>query len=395
MKKIMVYCHVFYPQNSGYANAFLNFITTLLESEKNIFIYVVTPHPLNNREELKIERLKIIRLSPKIKYKRIQYFANQYFYARRVSNLFKEYNTDLLFVETFDSEIFLSFLDNEIYQKTVVRIHATNETEYTFFVNQTQFKVRRNIIRKYLIRKLKWITATNSFHIKFAKKYFFNENIIDISEGNFFVLPNPILNIYDDTDSLKFPEDRLKFFLLGRMDYLGNNQKGFEDFFYALKLIDKKLLKQLDITIVGKGDMKEYLIKLSKNIVCINFIEGLPHKEVIEYLKNSDVVVLPSRYEGLSMFALESLATGNVCIFSNTGGLTDMIDRNGLLYEPQNIEELANAIETVLLADRKDILKMKKQSIEIARKKFSKEVISSKFKIIYELITFANQQKGF
>ena len=170
------------------------------------------------------------------------------------------------------------------------------------------------------------------------------------------------------------------------MDYLGNNQKGFTDFIYALKSLPKEILERFEVTIVGKGNMRNELMGLCKGLGNIIFIEEMPHKEVIEALKFSDVVMLPSRYEGLSMFALEGLATGNACLFSNTGGLIDMVDGNGFLFEPQNVESIAIALTELANLDSDNLVNMKKKSIKICEDKFSSRVVSEKFKVIFDIV---------
>jgi glycosyltransferase involved in cell wall biosynthesis len=174
------------------------------------------------------------------------------------------------------------------------------------------------------------------------------------------------------------------------MDYLGNNQKGFTDFIYALKLLPKSVLDKFEIKIVGKGDMRSSLINLCKNIDNVTFIEEMPHKEVISALKSSDVVILPSRYEGLSMFALEGLATGNACLFSRTGGLIDMVDDNGILFEPHNIESISTALTDLANLDSKSLIEMKKKSIVICEKRFSSKVVAEKFRTIFDVIVKGN-----
>lgn len=389
MKKVMFYCHVFYPQNTGYSNAFQNLINAILDNDLNIEITVMTPFALpNGAEELIRDRLKVIRLFPKVKIRKVRYFLNDYFYAKQVSGKFIDEKYDLLIVETFDQAIFINSLDSSIYEKMAVRIHSTNETEYTLFSNSFDYKLRRYIIKNKLSKKVKWILSTNSFHISFAKKYYFDDNLIGIGETSFFVLPNAVNPIEPDNFSVS---EKIKIFNLGRMDYLGNNQKGFTDFIYALKLLPKNVLDKFDIKIVGKGDMRKSLVNLCENFDNVTFIEEMPHREVIDALRSSDVVILPSRYEGLSMFALEGLATGNVCLFSRTGGLIDMVENNGILFEPQNIESLASALTKLASFDSETLIKMKKESIKICEKKFSSKVVAEKFKTIFDVIVIGNK----
>lgn len=389
MKKVMFYCHVFHPQNTGYSNAFQNLINSILENDLDLEVTVMTPFPLPDGEaELVRDRLKVIRLFPKVKIRKIRYFLNDYFYAKQVSEKFKDENYDLLIVETFDQAIFINSLDDFIYDKMAVRIHSTNETEYTLFSNSFDYKLRKYLIKNKISKKVKWILSTNSFHIEFAKKYYFDDNLINIGDKSFFILPNAVNSFSPDDFSVA---EKVKIFNLGRMDYLGNNQKGFTDFIYALKLLPKSVLDKFEIKIVGKGDMRSSLINLCKNIDNVAFIEEMPHKEVISTLKSSDVVILPSRYEGLSMFALEGLATGNACLFSRTGGLIDMVDGNGILFEPQNIESIASALTDLANLDSESLIEMKKKSIDICEKRFSSKVVAEKFRTIFDVIVTGNK----
>lgn len=387
MIKLLIYCHVFYPETSGYSSAFQNFIGTLAGNIKDIEITVVTPSALPNySSEFELEKVRVVRLKPKTNLKTLRYFINQHHYAKIVSSIFKREGFDLLMVETFDQPIFLSCLDKNVYKRLVVRIHSTSETEYTMFSNIYDFPLRRWIIKKYLAKKVIWIASTNSFHIDFAKKFFYSENLIDIGDRNFFVLPNPVR--VDSPNSFSVGE-RIKIFTLGRMEYLGNNQKGFADLIYALKLLPKDVSNKFEITIVGKGDMRDTLINMCHSMSNIKFIETMAHEEVIRYLKESDVVVLPSRYEGLSMFALEGLSTGNVCLFSSAGGLVDMVDGNGILFPPQDIEKLAGALTVLANSGKEPLEAMKRKSVELCEEKFSPKIVSEKFKLIAEVVSGA------
>jgi len=384
MKKVMFYCHVFYPQNSGYSNAFQNLINAILDYSSEIQITVVTPYELGENQELKRDRLEILRLKPRINIRKIRYFLNEYLFAKEVSKKFKLENYNLLFVETFDQSLFINSLDSDIYDKTIIRIHSTNETEYTIFDKSIEYKIRKFIIRNFLSKKIINIASTNSFHIDFAKKYYFDENVIEIGNKNFFIIPNTIKNDYEFIDLNV--GDKLKLFILGRMDRLGFNQKGFLDFIYALKLLDDKVVNRFEITVVGKGNEKSKILSLAKEFHNITFIDELPHLQTISFLKQSDIAVLPSRYEGLSMFALESLATGNAVIFSKTGGLIDLVDGNGFFFEPQNIDSLAEALVKISNLPKDEIIKMKSRSIEIVKEKFIPSIVAKKFNSILNIV---------
>ena len=86
------------------------------------------------------------------------------------------------------------------------------------------------------------------------------------------------------------------------------------------------------------------------------------------------------------MFALEGLASGNACLFSRTGGLIDMVDDNGILFEPQNIESLASALSVLASLDSESLIRMKKKSLDIFEKRFSSKVVAQKFSTIFDVI---------
>jgi glycosyltransferase involved in cell wall biosynthesis len=71
----------------------------------------------------------------------------------------------------------------------------------------------------------------------------------------------------------------------------------------------------------------------------------------IEALKNANVFILPSHYEGYPNSLMEAMASGKACIATNIGSIPDMIENNvtGLLINPKNAIELFKSIELLYL----------------------------------------------
>ena len=153
-KKLLFYCPVFYPENSGYSNAFQNLIYTVIDNLP-VSITVITPYPLGGENEIKRSGLKIIRLKQKFKAKKIHYLLNQYLWAREILQIIESEKFDLFFIETFEHALVLSLISKKLYDRILVRIHGTNETEYTFFSMSPEHILRRLLIKKVLIKKIK------------------------------------------------------------------------------------------------------------------------------------------------------------------------------------------------------------------------------------------------
>ena len=72
----------------------------------------------------------------------------------------------------------------------------------------------------------------------------------------------------------------------------------------------------------------------------------LNKKEVLEYMGNSDIFVLNTKYEGFAHLLLEASNTGIPIVTTNIGGNPELIENNkeGILVVPDDKEALKEAI---------------------------------------------------
>lgn len=145
-------------------------------------------------------------------------------------------------------------------------------------------------------------------------------------------LCNPCLN-EPVKEINKNPENY--FLYLGRL----SKEKGIDLLIKAFTDIDSHL------HIVGKGQEKNNLRKLTDELSLNNKVKFLGFKsgdELNKIIYNSKVVVLPSqRYENGPYSAIEALSMGKPLIVSSYGGLPELIDQNGYIF---NSEEELNEI---------------------------------------------------
>jgi glycosyltransferase involved in cell wall biosynthesis len=100
--------------------------------------------------------------------------------------------------------------------------------------------------------------------------------------------------------------------------------------------------------------------------VQVEFIQALPNETVRAYLRQVDCVILASRYEGMSVFALEALASGCPVIFSDAGGIADLVDRNGYRFPAGDARALSECIERVVGLTDEQLCAMSGRSLQIA-----------------------------
>jgi glycosyltransferase involved in cell wall biosynthesis len=106
--------------------------------------------------------------------------------------------------------------------------------------------------------------------------------------------------------------------------------------------------------IVGDGPLRD-LVRL--NWPRIRVVDPIPHREVPQWMRAADVVVVPSRREPLGLAAIEALACGVPVIASRVGGLAETVvdGLNGFLVEPDNsgaIKAALNELASSKLRER-------------------------------------------
>jgi len=164
------------------------------------------------------------------------------------------------------------------------------------------------------------------------------------------------------------------------------DDKGFDIFLNALSLIDAKLLESWKILIVGGGEKKEYLQRLSKKLGLDKKVEFLgKRKDIEELYKKTSIFVSTSRAEGFPNALSEALSFGCACVATDClTGPSELIedDRNGFLVEVDAIQEIKDRLE-VLLKDEKLRNDFANEGVNMS-KKYSVENIVAEWERYFE-----------
>lgn len=105
------------------------------------------------------------------------------------------------------------------------------------------------------------------------------------------------------------------------------------------------LPQNIKLILVGDGELRSDCEKLVENLNLgdrVNFL-GV-RMDVPRLLKSSDIIVLSSVYEGLSLSSIEGMASGKPFIASDVPGLTEVVKDAGVLFPQGNAKELASHI---------------------------------------------------
>ncbi|GHE89411.1 glycosyltransferase family 4 protein [Thalassotalea profundi] len=153
----------------------------------------------------------------------------------------------------------------------------------------------------------------------------------------------------------------------------------------AIAKIPLKLQEKLSLSFFGTGDLLAHNQKLANELIPnveVNFKGFVTNRD--EIYGESDLLVVTSETEGLSLAILEALASGTPTIASNVGGNPELIHHqvNGLLYSYGDIKELAEQIKSLI--DNKIIYQeYSMQCIDIFKESFSMAICAENYQKTY------------
>ena len=126
-----------------------------------------------------------------------------------------------------------------------------------------------------------------------------------------------------------------------------NENKNHEVVIRAIAKLNDSGIKYL---ICGQGNRMEEYLKLVKELGIENQVSLLGfRKDIPEIMSLSNLYIMPSFREGLPKSIMEAMCAGLPVVASNIRGCKDLIDvqQGGILCQPSNIDEFANAIKQI------------------------------------------------
>jgi glycosyltransferase involved in cell wall biosynthesis len=219
-------------------------------------------------------------------------------------------------------------------------------TTHPFF-DKSGFIIRilyriQNIFIKKIIRDASAISAANEYEKNIFRELNKTSRIQIIRNG---VNLKTLVSKNKFKEKYKINYDFMLF--VGRF----SKSKGIKDLVHAMNIV-KNERKRTDLHLIIMGvdfgyekDM-EYMIKKFGLEDNIHVIKNPPREDVISAYDDSEFLVLPSEWELSPLVPLESFAFKKPVISTRSHGIPFTVkhNENGILVEPQNSTELADAI---------------------------------------------------
>ncbi len=253
-----------------------------------------------------------------------------------------------------------------------------------------------NVLPKFL----KFYTA------RYKKSILLSDAVITVSNyskndilNNYKISKDKVTVIYNGVDKFFFNKNENDLFT----EWKGFNLKSDYIFYFGTIEPRKNLTGLLDafeivrdsvdlkFVITGKegwlySEVKEKInnFKYKKDILLTGFLND---NELKIFLQNANVFVYVPIFEGFGLPVAEAMSLGKWIVTSNTSSIPELIDDNTIAVNPNNINEISEAIKIQL--NKNKVEPFNKSAVEKS-KKFSWEVSAKKHMELFEKIMAKN-----
>lgn len=281
---------------------------------------------------------------------------------RDIKETLKNLQPDVVHTHLFGADVWGRVAANRLKIPVLTTEHNINNDE-----NFIKALVKRFLKR----RSAQYVACSQGVQKYMISRYGIKKNVEVIYPGvelSRFAAPEA---------SFTFP---LKVAMIGRLV----EQKGHKIGLQALSSIDKSLWH---LTIVGDGPLKLPLQRWCKTINIEENVTFVPPTLRIEQVfARHDIILMPSRWEGLGIVPLEAMTAGRAVIGSDIPGLREVIHsgETGILVEPET-----SAFTKVLrdAFENRDQLRTLAQSARVyAQKNFGVEKMVHSYETLYKKI---------
>lgn len=231
----------------------------------------------------------------------------------------------------------------------------------------------------YIFSPMGWVTFKNNKSVIFKNIFFrlctkyilkhcnacitvSNNEFIDCKNiiNNVIKIPNgfdkknfqkPIINTFKNNFKLL---NKKTFLFLGRMHPIKGVDILIESFINL-----HKINKDWQLVLIGpQNEYRTLLENIVKSSLCkerIFFIDPLFDEQKIQAYYACDVFVVPSRYDAMTIVAVEAAACGKPIIITETSDFQELYESGGSIQVAANIEEITFALNQAILSTDEEL----------------------------------------
>jgi len=316
-------------------------------AENDHQVWVIT-HKTDEKKNHIHKNIKIIEVSPKIKYQgklpngiieNSKFLWNSIIAAKKI---IKNENIEIIHSNSFISALAGSILSSLTKKPHFITIHDVMSVENKDFWNNWKQENKISNFKGWVSSKLeKFLIRLNYDAIHTVSEASKNDLLKLGIKKKIFSIPNSI-----EINSLNKLQDIniFQFVYVGRLVFY----KNLETIFKAISIV-KKIEPKIKLIIIGDGLRKNKLkemvtqLDLEKQII---FYNNIDNEEKFKIISESNALIFPSIFEGFGLVILEAFSQCRPVLASNLSPMSDIISNKetGYLIEPYDEKKWAECI---------------------------------------------------
>ncbi len=287
--------------------------------------------------------------------------------AARLPKIIKENNIEIIEFANWESEgfLFTALVNKFLNKPIVIRLHTPSVIDHKYLGGSVYFseKLKEHVEKLFVNQEGNFLTSSTKFNAYECKKvYSMNKDINIIPLGI-----KAKKNVNRPQQTMDHP---LNVLFVGRLE----RRKGIDILIEAIpKVLSKN--KNFKFLIVGQENNNHGWITKLRNSIQYNYLNNVNFlgyiaspKTLDRIYKNSNICVIPSRYESFGLVILDALNHQKAVIANKVGGIPEILDNNTAILISADSNNLANSI-----------LKLSEKSILTGISKNGKQLINMKF----------------
>lgn len=238
------------------------------------------------------------------------------------------------------------YLQNDVETASYLRAQFPSARIVHLFQNQLSAKPR---FSKGLGRSVDVVAAVSDFTARWV-------------ESHYALPPSSVVTVHSGVDADTFAPREQAREAIPRVGYVGRTgiEKG-ADLLLQAAIQVAGVTKAFSVQIVGSNhwdgfeldDYQVHLQELRGQLtdlgVTVDFLGHIGRAELPQFMARTSIHVVPSRWdEPFGLTTLEGMASGNAIIGSRTGGTPEVVGNAGVLFERENVGELAELLRRLI-----------------------------------------------
>ena len=248
------------------------------------------------------------KIEEKLLNENIKYFPIEKLTIGKIRKVIKEYNPDIIHAHDYKASVITAL---SVKNKKIISHLHNNSSD----------------IKKWGMKSILYYMTIRKYHkIVIVSKSIQEEAVFENKMKNkTYILPNYVDKVKVKTMAEKEKiEEKYTLGFIGRMSEIKNPIEFVE---IVNEIIKKK--DNINAVMIGDGEIKE---KVQSQINYFGIQDRIEMKGFLEnpypIMNNCDIILMPSKWEGFGLVAIEALILGKKVLVSNVGGFKDIFAEN-------------------------------------------------------------------